>query len=46
MDDSRYVVMLFSNNDWMQTKLLDQHLAKHSAAKASVSCPNVIKFYY
>ena len=38
--------MLFSNNDGMQTKSLVQRRAKHSAAKASVFCPDVIKFYY
>ena len=40
--DNRSVVMLFSNIEGMQTKSLVQRV-KGSAAKVSVSCPDVIK---
>ena len=42
----RSVVMLFSNTEEMQAKSSGQYrVIKGSAAKVSVSCPGVIKFY-
>ena len=42
---NRSVVMLFTNIEGTQSKSSVQHWVKGSAAKVSVSCPDVIKFY-
>ena len=43
--DNRSVVVLFNNIEGMRTKSSVQRRVKGSAAKVSVSCPDVIKLY-